>query len=57
MNTQCLFTVEAAVRIAKEGYANAVRNMTEDDLLDEVSRDSQIGDAIAAAFEAASTSQ
>jgi len=47
------FTAEEAVRVAKEGYANAVRNMTEEELLDEVDRDTKIADAIDAAFEAA----
>lgn len=44
------FTAEEAARIAVNAYAEAVRDMTEEDLLDDIERDDAIHEAIKTAF-------
>jgi hypothetical protein len=45
-----VFHYSDAIRIAKEGYAEALRTMSEEDLLDDEERDSAVFYAIETAF-------
>jgi len=45
-----LFYVSDAIRIAQQAYADAIRKMTEEDILDDSARDEAVNAAIEHAF-------